>query len=114
MAARGTRPDGRRRASGGNSGWVRAMSTAYHGGPPGSPRRTEDRRDHPGGPPAARIQGYDVARALAILGMVVVHFGLVVAGPATKSGWLAALLRFLDGRAAALFVALAGVGLTLR
>ena len=62
----------------------------------------------------ARIEGYDLARAAAILGMVVVHFGLVMAADATRPAWASMVLEVLDGRAAATFVILAGVGLTLR
>ena len=67
----------------------------------------------------ARIEGYDLARALAIFGMVVVNFKVVMgaggwttdtpAGPA----WLQSLTGLLDGRAAATFVVLAGVGVAL-
>jgi uncharacterized membrane protein YeiB len=64
-------------------------------------------------PAAERVAGYDVARALAILGMVVVHFSLVMAADRSGPAWLAAILGFLDGRAAATFVVLAGVGITL-
>src|SRR4051794_252752 len=60
-----------------------------------------------------RVVGYDVARSLAILGMVVVHFSLVMAADRGGPTWLAGLLGFLDGRAAATFMVLAGVGLTL-
>ncbi|OWK36731.1 DUF418 domain-containing protein [Fimbriiglobus ruber] len=63
--------------------------------------------------PTERIIGYDVARALAILGMVVVHFSLVLAADRSGPGWLTAVLSLLDGRAAATFVVLAGVGVTL-
>jgi uncharacterized protein len=63
--------------------------------------------------PAERVVGFDVARALAILGMVVVHFSLVMAADRSGPGWLNAVLGFLDGRAAATFVILAGVGVTL-
>jgi uncharacterized protein len=63
--------------------------------------------------PAERVVGYDVARALAILGMVVVHFSLVLAADRSGPGWLTVVLGFLDGRAAAAFVVLAGVGVTL-
>ena len=63
---------------------------------------------------APRIAGYDLARALAILGMVLVHFSLVMSFARMKEGWLAHVIEFLDGRAAATFVVLAGVGLTLR
>ena len=60
-----------------------------------------------------RVVGFDVARALAILGMVVVHFSLVMAADRSSPGWLSAALSFLDGRPAATFVILAGVGVTL-
>jgi uncharacterized protein len=62
--------------------------------------------------PAERVFGFDLARALAIFGMVVVHFSLVMADGRTGPGWLRAALGFLDGRAAATFVILAGIGVT--
>src|SRR4051794_24517828 len=62
---------------------------------------------------AQRVVGFDVARALAILGMVVVHFSLVMAADRSGPGWLSVAVGFLDGRAAAVFVVLAGVGITL-
>ena len=61
-----------------------------------------------------RILGYDLARSFAMLGMIVFHFALVMAHDTTRPGWLAFLVGLLDGRAATLFVVLAGVGLTLR
>jgi uncharacterized protein len=61
-----------------------------------------------------RIHGFDVARLLALLGMIVVHFALVMASDRTGPTWLAQAIGFLDGRAAATFVVLAGIGLTLR
>lgn len=66
-----------------------------------------------------RIEGYDLARALAIFGMVVVNFKTAMAignpGPETQFGpdWLRFLTGLIEGRAAAVFVVLAGVGLTL-
>ena len=63
--------------------------------------------------PAERVFGFDLARALAIFGMVVVHFSLVMAAERTGPGWLNVALGFLDGRAAATFVVLAGIGVTL-
>lgn len=62
-----------------------------------------------------RILGYDLARAAAIAGMIAVHFSLAGAAPeATRPAWLYAFVHdFLDGRAAATFMVLAGVGLTL-
>ena len=64
-------------------------------------------------PPPARVEGYDVARALAYFGMVLVHFRLVGAAEDAGPRWLAWLVGRLDGRAAATFVTLAGVGLAL-
>lgn len=61
-----------------------------------------------------RIAGYDIARSFALLGMIVVHFSLVMAADRSGPGWMVTILGFLDGRAAATFVILAGVGLTLR
>jgi uncharacterized membrane protein YeiB len=46
--------------------------------------------------------------------MVLVHFSLVMSFEHLSDGWLAHVVEFLDGRAAATFVVLAGVGLTLR
>ncbi|MGL6076211.1 MAG: DUF418 domain-containing protein [Fimbriiglobus sp.] len=65
------------------------------------------------GSAAPRVVGYDVARTLALLGMIVVHFSLVAAADRSTPAWLAGVLAFLDGRAAATFVVLAGIGLTL-
>jgi len=61
-----------------------------------------------------RIAGYDVARSVAIAGMVVVHFTLVLAPDGATPAWLFTFVHeVLDGRAAATFMVLAGVGLTL-
>jgi len=61
----------------------------------------------------SRVLGLDVARSLAILGMIVVHFSLVGASDRTTPGWMAEIFRRLDGRASALFMILAGIGVTL-
>jgi uncharacterized membrane protein YeiB len=66
------------------------------------------------GKSSERILGYDLARSLALLGMIVVHFGLVMSADQTRPAWAAGVMHLLDGRAAATFVILAGVGLTLR
>src|SRR5262245_47343399 len=60
-----------------------------------------------------RIAGFDLARALAILGMIVAHFAIIMSGEAKEPAWLQALVDLLDGRAAALFVVLAGIGVSL-
>jgi uncharacterized membrane protein YeiB len=61
-----------------------------------------------------RIVGYDLARSLALLGMIAFHFALVIAHDTTRPRSAAVIVGMLDGRAATLFVVLAGVGLTLR
>jgi hypothetical protein len=70
----------------------------------------EGKTNAAGRPEADRVLGYDVARSAAILGMVVVHFSLVMAADRSAPAWLAEVLGFLDGRAAAA-VSLAGVGI---
>lgn len=62
---------------------------------------------------AGRIEGLDLARALAVIGMVVINFRLVMTTETASSIWLAHLTDMLEGRAAAVFVILAGVGLSL-
>jgi uncharacterized membrane protein YeiB len=68
----------------------------------------------PAGAPSGRVLGYDVARSMAMLGMIVVHFGLVMGEDQARPAWAARVMHILDGRAAATFVVLAGIGLTLR
>ena len=60
-----------------------------------------------------RIIGYDLARALAIFGMIVVNFKIVMGAEQSGPGWLSQAIGLLDGRAAATFVVLAGVGVSL-
>lgn len=64
-------------------------------------------------PAATRIPGLDLARAFAILGMVVVNFHLTLASGAEDPAWLLALVTSVQGRAAATFVVLAGLGASL-
>ncbi len=59
-----------------------------------------------------RIIGYDVARAFAILGMVIVNFNIVMR-PDGGNQFLQGLAQLFEGRAVALFIVLAGVGITL-
>ena len=56
-----------------------------------------------------RITGIDLARALAVIGMIIVNFKLVVGDEGAP--WLQRTVSILDGKAAATFVVLAGVGL---
>ena len=58
-----------------------------------------------------RIIGYDFARGLAIIGMVFVNFKVVMV--AETDTFLYRLVELLSGKASALFVVLAGVGMTL-
>ena len=62
---------------------------------------------------ARRIEGLDVARSLAIFGMMIVHFMLVMTDKMPPQKWSTTLLYLLDGRPAATFVILAGMGMTL-
>lgn len=57
-----------------------------------------------------RLAGLDVARSVAIFGMLVAHFAYSVRG---EDGALGRVARFTDGRAMPLFVVLGGVGITL-
>jgi uncharacterized membrane protein YeiB len=60
-----------------------------------------------------RIIGYDLARALALFGMVIVNFKIVMGAADNGAPWLVYLTGLLDGRAAATFVLLAGIGISL-
>ena len=60
-----------------------------------------------------RIIGYDLARALAVFGLVVVNFKIVMGAGENGPPWLVGLVGLLEGRAAATFVVLAGVGIAL-
>ena len=66
--------------------------------------------DQPGTAPrvTGRIQGIDLARALAILGMLAVHVG-----PTDAEGIAGTLYALPHGRAAILFALVAGVGVSL-
>ncbi len=60
-----------------------------------------------------RLDGLDVARGLAFVGMVLVNYGVVMAMGGRDPAWVKALRDAFTGRAAALFVLLAGAGLSL-
>lgn len=62
---------------------------------------------------SSRIIGYDLARSLAVLGMVLVNFKVVMGADHQTGSFLAWVAGLFDGRAAATFVVLAGVGLSL-
>ncbi|MDO5981618.1 DUF418 domain-containing protein [Flavivirga spongiicola] len=56
-----------------------------------------------------RIIGIDVARALAIIGMIIVNFKMVLGHEGDS--WMQSFSNIFDGKAAATFVVLAGIGL---
>ena len=60
-----------------------------------------------------RLLGLDFARALAVFGMVLVNFKIVMGADEAGPAWLVEFAGWFDGRAAALFVVLAGVGMSL-
>ena len=59
-----------------------------------------------------RLQALDIARFLAFCGMVLVNFRLA-ANVTPGDDWFSVLTNVLEGRSAALFVVLAGVGIAL-
>ncbi|MBU0934128.1 MAG: DUF1624 domain-containing protein [Spirochaetes bacterium] len=60
-----------------------------------------------------RLQGLDIARALAVLGMMFVNYFVVFnQNDSVNGGWLRFFSLF-EGRAAAIFLVLAGIGLGL-
>ena len=63
--------------------------------------------------PSNRIVGYDLARAGALFGMLVVNFSVLMGSGSSTANWLDWLTGIMRGRAAATFVVLAGVGLSL-
>ena len=58
-----------------------------------------------------RIIGIDVARALAVAGMIIVNFNIVIGSKG--DGLARSFMSLFEGKAAATFVVLAGVGLAL-
>jgi len=62
---------------------------------------------------AKRIQGYDLARGVAIFAMVIIDFKTFFCIDETFPEWLYTLIEYMDRRAAAILVMLAGAGMTL-
>ncbi|MFD2671670.1 DUF418 domain-containing protein [Marinicrinis sediminis] len=60
-----------------------------------------------------RIVGFDIARALAIFGMVIVNYKISMGAEGNGAEWLIFLTGLFEGRAAAVFVILAGIGISL-
>ncbi|MFC5404453.1 DUF418 domain-containing protein [Cohnella soli] len=61
----------------------------------------------------ARITALDLARALAIFGMIIVNYKPAMKADNDGPAWLRAIAGVFEGRASALFVVLAGVGVSL-
>ena len=57
-----------------------------------------------------RLEALDAARFLAFCGMVLVNFR-IAAQVAPGNDWASTVIDLLEGRAAALFVILAGIGI---
>lgn len=60
-----------------------------------------------------RIEGLDFARALALFGMFVVNYKVIVGAEGNGSEWLVWFTEIFQGRASAIFVLLAGIGISL-
>ena len=63
--------------------------------------------------PSKRILGYDLARAGAFFGMLLVNFSVLMGGGSSAADWLDWFTGIIRGRPAATFVVLAGAGLSL-
>ncbi|MFC1815198.1 DUF418 domain-containing protein [Thermodesulfobacteriota bacterium] len=63
--------------------------------------------------PHSRIFGYDLARTVALMGMVIISFWELAGEQENSPDWLNAFVEIIMGRAAVAFVMLAGVGLFL-
>lgn len=64
-------------------------------------------------PPNERIAGLDLARAMAIIGMIIVNYKLAMGAQDAGPNWLRMATELFEGRASALFVILAGIGVSL-
>lgn len=60
-----------------------------------------------------RIEGLDFARALAMFGMLIVNFKIIMGAAGRGPDWLIWFTGLFEGRASATFVALAGIGVAL-
>jgi uncharacterized protein len=64
-------------------------------------------------PTKNRIAGYDLARAFSLFGMLMINYWVLFEDYNADPEWQVALLNIIQGRAAALFVVLAGIGISL-
>ncbi|MCQ6557183.1 DUF418 domain-containing protein [Paenibacillus mendelii] len=63
--------------------------------------------------PSQRLTALDYARAWAIFGMIIVNYKLAMQAENADPAWLRAIAGLFEGRASALFVVLAGIGVSL-
>lgn len=63
--------------------------------------------------PPNRVVAYDHARALAIIGMIVVNTRTIMSRHTLEPWWLDTFIDFITGRAAVVFVMLAGAGMVM-
>jgi len=63
--------------------------------------------------PPIRWIGVDLARSMAVMAMVIVNFRVLIGGDDTAVPWITPMVDLLFGRAATLFMLLAGVGIAL-
>ena len=66
-----------------------------------------------GAPAKARLEGIDLARFFAFVGMMVVNFHIYINNSDTDPEWVTQAASLFSGRAAATFVFVAGVGVAL-
>lgn len=64
-------------------------------------------------PSTGRISALDYARAWAIFGMIIVNYALAMQAEHEGAAWLHVISGMLQGRASALFIILAGIGVSL-
>ncbi|MEH6945439.1 DUF418 domain-containing protein, partial [Bacillus sp. JJ722] len=60
-----------------------------------------------------RIEGLDFARALAMFGMLIVNYTVIMGAEGNGPDWLVWFTELFQGRASATFVMLAGIGVSL-
>lgn len=79
---------------------------------PESPHQSDVWTDESKGKQTERLAGLDVARSIAIFGMTFVHFCYELS-PVEKPRWIVWIIERMDGRAAAIFFVLSGIGIHL-
>ena len=62
---------------------------------------------------SSRLEGIDLARFISLLGMILINFSIFAGVSETKPGFIASIINAFEGKAAATFVTLAAIGLSL-